>query len=114
MTGPMPEPQELADLLRSVSFALEHGRASMVAFVDRNHVKAISRDFDRMGEVNKQVKALLEHLPPPVPMTPEREEKVRGALAAVLDRRFGDGTQEAVTSAIRALADDEDGARRSG
>lgn len=109
----MPEPQALADLLRSVSFALEHGRASMVAFVARDQVKAIGRDFDRMGEVNKQVKALLEHLPPPEPMSPEREEKVRTMLAAVLDKRFGDGTQEAVDSAIHALADEQDKADSS-
>lgn len=107
----LPEPQELADLLRSVSFALEHGRSAMVAFVDRRYVKAIGSDFDRMGLANKQVKAMLEHLPPPVPMIPEREEKVRALLTATLDKRFGDGSQEAVDQAVAALVEPDDNAR---
>ena len=106
--GNQPTLDELADLLRSVEFALDHGRTSMVAFVDRKHVSAIERDFDRMGEVKKQVSAMLDRLPPEPPMTPEREREVGAFLAAVLDKRFGGGSQEAVDAAAKTFIEGAD------
>lgn len=97
-----PTLDEVADLLRSVEFALDHGRAAMVAVVDRRYVDAISRDFDRMGEVKKQVKAMLDRLPPEEPMTPERMEKVGAVVGAALRKRFGEGSAEELSAAIKA------------
>lgn len=105
---------ETASLLRSVEFALDHGRTSMVAFVDRKHVAAIERDFERMGEVKKQVSAMLDGLPPEPPMTPEREREVGAFLAAVLDKRFGDGSQEAVDKAAAAFIKADQSGRSGG
>lgn len=95
-----PTPEEVADLLRSVEFAMSHGRTAMVAFVDRQYVEAIGRDFDRMGEVGKQVKAMLDRLPPEPPMTPDHMEKVGAVVSAALRKRFGEGTADELTEAI--------------
>lgn len=104
----LPSPEEVADLLRSCEFALSHGQSAMVAFVDRKHVGAISRDFDRMGEVIRQVKAMLDRLPPEPPMSPERMQVVGRVVAAALNKRLGDGTQQDVDEAMDAwLAHDE-------
>lgn len=94
--------QGIADLLRTCEFAMSHARTALVAFVDRTQVGAVSRDFDRLGEVVKAVNAALVDLPPAEPMTPEREEVLGRFVAAVLDKRFGEGSQEAVDEAARA------------
>lgn len=96
-----PTPEEMADLLRSVEFAMSHGRTAMVAFFDTKYgAKAIERDYERMGEVLRRVKAMLDRLPPEPPMTPEHEAKVGRVVAAALNKRFGDGTAEDVAAAV--------------
>lgn len=98
-----PTPEEVADLLRSVEFAMSHGRSAMVAFFDTKYgASAIERDYERMGEVMKQVKAMLDRLPPKPPMTPEHEAKVGRVVAAALNKRLGDGTAEELHDAIEA------------
>lgn len=97
-----PTMEEVADLLRSVEFALTHGRSSLLAFVDRRQLKAIERDFERMGYVLKQVKAMLDRLPPEPPMSPEHAAKVGNVIAALLNKRFGEGTDDEVTDALEA------------
>lgn len=105
-----PSPEEVAHLLRVCKFALEHGRAAMVAFVDRTSVSAIGRDVERMGEVLKQVKAMLDRLPPEGPMSPERQKLVGSVVGAVLRKRFDGGPQEDVDRAVDAwLADGYNG-----
>lgn len=105
-----PTPEEVADLLRSCDFALSRGEAALVAFVDRRYVEAIGRDFERMGQVKKQVRAMLDRLPSEPPMSPEREQAVGRMVAAALNKRFGDGTAEDVKEAVDAYFAAEDNA----
>lgn len=101
--SPAPTPEEVAELLRSVEFALSHGRTAMVAFFDTKYeASAIERDYDRMREVERQVKAMLDRLPPEPPMTPERMEKVGAVVGAALRKRFGEGTAEELDAAVQA------------
>ena len=85
----------MADLLRSVQFTMSHGRSAMVAFFDTKYgASAIERDYERMKEVEGQVKAMLDRLPPEPPMSPEHAEKVGAVVGAALRKRFGEGTAE--------------------
>lgn len=100
---PEPTPEEVADLLRSVQFAMSHGRSAMVAFFDTKYgASAIERDYERMKEVERQVKAMLDRLPPEPPMTPEHMEKVGRVVSAALRKRFGEGTAEELDAAVAA------------
>lgn len=100
------DPHEMADLLRTVAFAIDSASTAIVAFVDRRYVDAIGRDYDRLQEAKKRIATALEHLPPEPPMTPEREAKIGAFVGAVLNKRFGDGTDEDVKRTLDALADD--------
>ena len=98
-----PTPEEVASLLRSVEFAMSHGRSAMVAFFDTKYgTSAIERDYERMKEVERQVKAMLDRLPPEPPMTPEHMEKVGAVVSAALRKRFGEGTAEELDAAVEA------------
>lgn len=109
-----PTLEEVADLLRSVDFTLGRSRTSLVANCRPQHVGFIERDVDRLTEMMAQVKAMLDRLPPEPPMTPEREQEVGGFIAAVLDKRFGDGSQEAVDVAAKAFIEGADFGRTEG
>lgn len=101
----MAEPtlEEIADLLRSVEFAMSHGRSAMVAFFDTKYgASAIEGDFERMKEVERQVKAMLDRLPPEEPMSPEKMEKIGAVVSAALRKREGEATDEELAAAIRA------------
>lgn len=93
-------PQEMGDLLRTVDFALSHGMTALVAFGDRRYLETVARDHQRMGEARKQIAEALKRLPAAVPLTDEQMEKVGRVVGAVLDKRFGDGSQGAVDSAM--------------
>lgn len=80
-------PEDTARLLRLADFAMDHASTALVAFVDKRYVEAIKRDFDRLTEVRRQVKAALEHLPPEPPLTPEREAECAEIIGRAL-RRF--------------------------
>lgn len=97
------DPHEMADLLRTVAFAIDHASTAMVAFVDRRYVDAIGRDYERLQEARKRITVALGHLPPEPPMTPEREAKIGRLVAAALNKRFGDGSAEAVAAAMDDL-----------
>lgn len=98
-----PTLDEVAELLRSVEFAMDHGQTAMVAFFDTKYgASAIERDYERMKEVRRQVKAMLERLPPEPPMTPEHMEKVGAVVAAALRKRFDEGTAEELDAAVVA------------
>lgn len=96
-----PTPEEMADLLRLVQFAMSHGRSAMVAFFDTKYgASAIERDYERMKEVERQVKAMLDRLPPEPPMSPEHMAKVGAVVGAALRKRFGEGSQAELVEAI--------------
>lgn len=82
-------PEDVADLLRLADFALEYSTVAIVAFT--SNIKAVTRDCERNTEVRRQIKAMLEHLPPKRPLTPEREAECR----------------EIIGRALRRIADDE-------
>lgn len=100
-----PSDEEVADLLRRVEFAMDRAETAMVAFVDHRYIGAIVRDYERLQAVRKAVLAALDRYPPEPPMTPEREAVIGNLIGAVLDKRFGDGSQEAVTEAIQRALD---------
>lgn len=99
-----PTPDEVAALLRTVEFTIDRTETSFVTCMDRRYVgPTTKRDLDRMDEAKRQVRAMLDRLPPEPPMTPEREASVGQFLGAVLDKRFGEGSQEAVAEALDGL-----------
>lgn len=101
MTDATPSPEEVADLLRLVEFAMSHGRSAMVAFFDTKYgASAIERDYERMKEVERQVKAMLDRLPPEPPMSPEHQEKVGAVVGAALRKRLGEGSAEELIEAM--------------
>lgn len=80
-------PEDVAELLRLADFALDRSTVSMLAFTDKVHT--VSRDCERNQEVRRQIKAMLDHLPPKPPLTPEREEECREIIGRVLRRIDG-------------------------
>lgn len=104
MNGEIAPPtlDEMADLLRAVAFTLDRTETAFVAFIDGRYLDHAKRDLARMSEAKKQVRAMLTRLPPEPPMSPEREQVIGNLIGAVLDKRFGDGSQEAVDEAIQA------------
>lgn len=98
-----PTPQEVADLLRTIDFAVEHGMTALVAFGDKRHVSALERDFNRMQEARRQIKAMLVCLPAAVPLTDEQMAAAARVIGAVLDKRFGDGDDRAIADALEAM-----------
>jgi hypothetical protein len=82
-----PTPEAVAELLRTADFALERSNVALVAFT--NNVKAVGRDFDRNREVRRRIKAMLEHLPPKPPLTPEQEAECLAIISEALQKRFG-------------------------
>lgn len=80
-------PEDVAELLRHAKFALDRSAVALVAFcTDSSHV---SRDYERNQGVIKRIDAMLEHLPPKPPMTPEREAECREIIGRVLRRIDG-------------------------
>jgi hypothetical protein len=92
----------MAVLLRTVAFTLDRTETAFVASIDSRYLAHVKRDLARLAEAKKQVRAMLTRLPPEPPMSPEREQAIGNLIGAVLDKRFGDGSQEAVDEAIRA------------
>lgn len=97
-----PTLDEMADLLRAVAFTLDRTETAFVASIDSRYLDHAKRDLARLSEAKKQVRAMLTRLPPEPPMSPEREQVIGNLIGAVLDKRFGDGSQEAVDEAIQA------------
>lgn len=83
-----PTPEELAELLRHADFALERSIVSMIAFT-LPFTDSVNRDCERNEYVRKQIKAMLEHLPPKPPMTPEQEAEAAKWIARALARIDG-------------------------
>lgn len=86
-------PEAVAELLRLADFALEYSTAAIVAFT--SNIKAVTRDCERNTEVRRQIKAMLGHLPPKPPLTPEREAECREIIGRALRRIDGSETGDA-------------------
>lgn len=97
--------QETADLLRDVDFALSHGMTALVAFGDRHYAEAIERDFARMNRARSLIRTALTDLPPAIPLSEDQMTKVGRVIGAVLDKRFGVGSQAAVDAALSDWVD---------
>lgn len=98
-----PDMQRIADVLRQADFVLNRAHTSLIAFCDRRFFARVEGECARIELARKAIGAELERLPPPIPMTPEREAQIGALLAAVLDKRFGDGTDEDVQRAFENL-----------
>lgn len=85
-----PTPEELAELLRHADFALEQSTVAMIAFT-RPFTDRTNRDCERNEYVRKQIKAMLAHLPPKPPLTPEQEAEAAKWVARALARIDGTG-----------------------
>lgn len=100
-----PTPQEIGDLLRTADFAIGHGMTALVAFGHPHFADAMSRDFDLLSEVSRRIKAMLEHFPPAVPLTDDQLARAGRVVGAVLNKRFGNGGDKAITDALDAMSD---------
>lgn len=82
-----PTPEAVAELLRLADFALDRSTVSMIAFTSKVHT--VTRDCERNQEVRRQIKGMLEHLPPKPPLTPEQEAEAAKWVARALARIDG-------------------------
>lgn len=98
-----PTLDEVAEVLRWCVDGLKDASNSLVAFSDRKY--DITRYVERIDRKRRLAEQMVERLPPEPPMTPEREAAVGQFIGAVLDKRFGSGSQEAVTDALDDLLD---------
>lgn len=99
--------QETADLLRRCRDRIKDMRTSLIAFGDRRYMDGIESQCNRAGWTLAAIDTALETLPPEKPLTPEQLDAARKVIAAVLDKRFGDGGDEAIADA-RAILDEND------
>ena len=103
------DPVELAAMLRNVDHVLRGAETSLMAFAAPAYVGRLGREHDRLKWARSEIAAWLERLPPEPPLTPEREAQLGRLIGAVLDKRFGDGSDEAIASAWGALHPDAGG-----
>lgn len=82
------DPQAIGDLLRDCEHAMTRTRTAIVAApgVDLDYYRL---DLHRLTEAIKAVKAVLPQFPPPLPLTPEQEERARAWIGRALDRLDG-------------------------
>lgn len=95
--------QETADLLRMARDRIKDMQTSLVAFGDRRYLSGIESQHARAGWTLAAIDKALEPLPGPVPLTPQQEQAARKVIAAVLEKRFGDGSSEDVAEALNGL-----------
>jgi hypothetical protein len=89
---------EVAEVLRWCVDGLSDAVTSLVAFSDRRF--DVGPYCERLDRKRRLAEQMLNRLPPEPPMTPEREAQIGRLVGAVLDKRFGSGSQEAVDQAI--------------
>lgn len=95
------DPAELAALLRNVDHVMRGAQDALVAFA-RDDAGQVGRQYERLQWARKEVAVLLERLPPEPPLSPEREAQLGRVIGAVLNKRFGDGSEAEVTKALDA------------
>ena len=97
--------RQMADLLRDCRYVMGRLRTALIAFGDQRYLTGIESECSRAEVMNRRLDGAISKLPPEDPMTPEREQAIGRLLGAVLDKRFGDGTDEAITDAFDALGE---------
>jgi hypothetical protein len=93
------EPAELASMLCNVDHVLRGAQTSLLAFAAPAYVDRLGREHERLKWARSEIAAWLKRLPPEPPLTPEREAQLGRLIGAVLDKRFGDGSDDAIASA---------------
>lgn len=99
-----PAPEEVRDLLDVVRWMFRQERNEIICtpgkLTDLPDAKV--RRLEHLLNVDKQVKAMLDRLPPHPPMSDEQMEKVGAVIGAALRKRFGEGSAEEVREAVDA------------
>lgn len=88
MSAETPTPEVVADVLRQADFALQQSTVAMIAFL-RPFTDRASWDCHRNEVARKRIAALLEHLPPEPPLTPEQEARAAEWVGRALARLDG-------------------------
>jgi hypothetical protein len=97
------ELQRVADCLRGARQEFNDLCTSIIAFGNFDRwAEPLERAHRHAKRTLTWVDEVLAILPPPIPMTPEREAAVGRVIGAALDKRFGDGTEEDVKAAFDA------------
>lgn len=94
----VPTLDEVAEVLRWCVDGLKDAASNLVAFSDSRF--EVSPHVERIERKRRVAERMLDRLPPEPPMSPEREAKVGRFIGAVLDKRFGGGSQEDVKAAL--------------
>lgn len=100
--GESPTPEEVRDLLDVVRWMFRQERNDILStpgkLTDLNDEK--KRRLEHLLDVDRQVKAMLDRLPPRPPMSDDQMKKVGAVVGAALRKRFGEGTAEELTEAM--------------
>lgn len=100
------DPAELAQMLRNIDHVLRGAQTSLLAFAAPAYVDRLGREHDRLKWARSEIATWLERLPPEPPLTPERQAQLGRLIGAALDKRFGNGSDDAIASAWDALHSD--------
>ena len=95
--------QEMADLLRRCRDRIKDLQTALVAFGDGRYLSGIESHHTRANWTLAAIDTALEGLPAERPLTPAQFDAARKVIAAALDKRFGDGGDEAIVSAFDEL-----------
>lgn len=94
---PLPDDLDrIARALRLADFVLDRAETSLIAFVDERYIDAIEREIDRIKGARDAIADALTTLPPEPPMTPERQAQLEQLIGAVVQKRFFEGSQDAL------------------
>lgn len=95
-------PEEVRDLLDVVRWMFRQERNDILAtpgkLTDLSDDK--KRRLEHLLDVDRQVKAMLDRLPPHPSMSDEQMEKVGAVIGAALRKRFGEGTADELEAAV--------------
>lgn len=103
-TGEIVPPEEVRDLLDIVRWMFRQERNDILSTPGKltELPEARKRRLEHLLDVDRQVKAMLDRLPPHPPMSDEQMEKVGAVVSAALRKRFGEGTAEELGAAVDA------------
>lgn len=99
-----PQPEEVRDLLDVVRWMFRQERNDILSTPGRltELPEVKKRRLEHLLDVDRQVKAMLDRLPPHPPMSDEQFEKVGRVVGAALRKRFGEGSAEELVEAAEA------------
>jgi len=78
-------PDEMAEVLRWADFAMSQAGSAIIAFVPSAQIDYCERDLDRMADVRKVIRQMLERLPPEPPLTDEQEREAASLIRSALE-----------------------------